>query len=96
MIVNCLGYTTTITIITTDLLMIVDCLGPVVAERVWVVGQWRPQKCDCICGGKENLEEDRKEKEAKHLAASVLVLSTNLHFFFATLWFPTVANSLNV
>ena len=56
----------------TDLLMIVDCLGPVVAERLWVVGQWRPQKCDCICGGKENLEEDRKEKKTKHFILVVL------------------------
>ena len=62
----------------TDLLMIVDSLGAIIADGVGV-GQWRAEKCDRPSSWKRILEENRNEDEVKkHLAAKVL-FSTNLH-----------------
>ena len=52
--------------------MVVNSLGSIVAQGVGV-GQWRTQKCHCLSSWKQNLEEDRNENEAKHLAAKVLL-----------------------
>ena len=56
----------------TDLLMIVDSLGAIVAEGVGV-GQLGTQKCDCLNNWKQILKEDGKENGTKkHLEARVL------------------------
>ena len=78
----------------TDLLMVVDSLGAIIADGVGV-GQWRAQKCDRLSSWKRILEENRDEDEAKkHLAARRAFQHKSPELpTLAILWIPAVAKS---